>query len=893
MEGIALSKGILILLLIVAVAFSGCRGKTKEELYSEGVKQSKNANPSGAIVLMKSALEKDPNFLDARYQLALAYTATGKYEQAERELQKVLRQSPSYPGLKMRLAKLHISANKPDAAISEAQEVVKDNPGSAEALETLANAHVLKGELAQAEGYLLQTLKGEPGRTSAQVELAAVYLAGNRRDAARQVLDGILKKDQNNVRANYLLAAIEDAAGNSDAAAVIYQRIAAANPADSQALYKAGLVYLKKGDTAKAEQTAVQLEKKFPKRAEGSRLMGLVLYQKKKLPDAITTLQSSIKRQPSLEAYYFLGLSFYGRGDLESALSQFRKILDVKPDFSRARLLSATILLQQQRVDDAVTEINRVLEADHGNALAHNLLGSAYMAKGMYDEGMKELSRATELDPKIIDAHLKKGVFYFSRGKAKEAETELVTAVQVAPDVLNTRLILSAYHMRSGNFAKALSVTRAGLTGGKNDAPLYNNLARIQFAERKPAEGLKSLEKAKAADPAFLASYFNLALYQASSGNYDKALGEYAAVLRRDPGNVRAMLSSAALLQVKQKDREALTMYEKATGTKDPTAYLALAGYHSNKKAYGKALSVLDDAIKSIPRNAPAMEMKGQILLEDKEYRDAIDVFNDLESISPDRGLALKVKTYVVMKDFARAEQQARRSITLHPNSTTGYIQLASVYGSRNDLPRAIDALKRGMSVNAKDPRIAVLLGDSFARKRDFGPAMAAYREALRRSPGYAPAYFSQGVLLEMSGKKKEAAEKYQDALEKSENHVQSLNNLAYLYADGYGDPRQALPLALKAFRQEPGNPVVLDTLGYSLLKNGRGKEAKSVLEKAAALLSKNPTISYHLALAEYAAGDTRKAIARMQTTLKMGSFPESAQARSQLAVWTGPRRGK
>ena len=877
----------------MVVALSGCRGKTKEELYSEGIKQIRNANPSGAIVLMKSALEKDPNYLDARYQLALAYTATGKHEQAEKEFQKVLRQSPSYPGLKMSLAKLHNSVNKPDAAITEALAFLKENPGSAEALETLAHAQVLKGDMAQAENYLLQALKVEPGRTSAQVELAAVYLEGNRPDAARKVLAGILKSDPNNLRANYLLATIENTAGNSEAAIAIYQRIATGHPSDSQALYKAGLIYLQKGNTSKAEQAAAQLAKKFPKRAEGPRLMGLVRYQEKKLPEAITTLQSSIKLQPSLEAYYFLGLSFYGRGDLESALSQFRKILDVKPTFTRARLLSATILLQQRRVDDAITEINRVIETEPGNALAHNLLGSAYMAKGMYDEGMKELTRATKLDPKIIDAHLKKGIFYLSRGKSQEAETELVTAVQVAPDILNTRLILSAYHLRSGNFAKALSVTRKGLTGGKQDAPLYNNLARIQFAEQKSAEGLKSLEKAKTSDPAFLATYFNLAAYHAATGNYDKALEQYSAVLRLDPKNARAMLSSAALLQMKEKDGEALAMYEKATATKDPATYLALAGFHSKKKAYGKALSVLDEAIKTIPRNAPALEMKGQILVEQKEFRDAIAAFNDLESISPDRGLALKVKTYVLMKDYARAEEQARRSITLQPNSPTGYIQLASVYGSRNDLPRAIDQLKKGMSVNTKDPGIAVLLGDSFARKKEFGPAMDAYREALRRSPGYAPACFSQGVLLEMTGKKKEAAEKYRDALEKAENHVPSLNNLAYLYADGHGDPRQALPLALKAFRQEPGNPVVLDTLGYSLLKNGRGNEARKVLEKAVSLLPANPTISYHLALAENAAGDSKKAITRMQSTLKMGSFPESAQATSRLAEWSGKRGGK
>jgi tetratricopeptide (TPR) repeat protein len=436
-------------------------------------------------------------------------------------------------------------------------------------------------------------------------------------------------------------------------------------------------------------------------------------------------------------------------------------------------------------------------------------------------------------------------------------------------------------------------VTREGLTGGKKDAPLYNNMARIQFADRKPAEGLKSLEKAKSSDPAFLATYFNLAAYHASTGNYDKALGEYSAVLRMDPRNLRAMLGSAALLQVKGNEAEALAMYKRAKDTKQPAAYLSLAGYHLRKKENAKALSVLDEAISAIPRNAPAVEMKGKILLEEKKYRDAIRTFDDLESISPDRGLPLKVRTYVLMKDFAKAEEQARRSITLRPQSASGHILLASVYESRNDLPRAIEEVKRGMSTDAKDPRVAVLLGDLLVRKRDYGPAMDAYREAVRRKPDYAPAYYAQGALLELTGKKKEAVEKYRDALEKAEDHVPALNNLAYLYADGYGDLGQALRLSLTAFRLEPGNPAVLDTLGYALLKNGRAKEARKVLEKAVLLIPANPTVSYHLALAEYAAGDVRQAVARMQKTLTMGAFPESSRASSLVAEWTGKRRGK
>ncbi|MGA7827477.1 MAG: hypothetical protein WCA04_07450, partial [Geobacteraceae bacterium] len=63
---------------------------------------------------------------------------------------------------------------------------------------------------------------------------------------------------------------------------------------------------------------------------------------------------------------------------------------------------------------------------------------------------------------------------------------------------------------------------------------------------------------------------------------------------------------------------------------------------------------------------------------------------------------------------------------------------------------------------------------------------------------------------------------------------------------------------------------------------------ARKLLEKAVDLLPANPTIVYHLALAEHAAGDNDKAVARMQSTLKMGSFPDSNKAISQLAAWKG-----
>jgi tetratricopeptide (TPR) repeat protein len=72
----------------------GCNGHTKESLNEEGKRLSRQGNYNGHIVHYKNALEKDPKYLAARFNLALAYLETGKLDQAERELRKVLLQDP-------------------------------------------------------------------------------------------------------------------------------------------------------------------------------------------------------------------------------------------------------------------------------------------------------------------------------------------------------------------------------------------------------------------------------------------------------------------------------------------------------------------------------------------------------------------------------------------------------------------------------------------------------------------------------------------------------------------------------------------------------------------------------------------------------------------------------
>ena len=109
-----------LLLIAIVMSLYACKAKTGEELYTEGMRALQEGKTGSAIVLFKSALEKEQNNRDIRYRLAQAYVAVGKYETAEREYRKILLLEPSRPGLQLELARLYNRLGKPDQALEHA-----------------------------------------------------------------------------------------------------------------------------------------------------------------------------------------------------------------------------------------------------------------------------------------------------------------------------------------------------------------------------------------------------------------------------------------------------------------------------------------------------------------------------------------------------------------------------------------------------------------------------------------------------------------------------------------------------------------------------------------------------------------------------------------------------
>jgi Flp pilus assembly protein TadD len=128
----------------------------------------------------------------------------------------------------------------------------------------------------------------------------------------------------------------------------------------------------------------------------------------------------------------------------------------------------------------------------------------------------------------------------------------------------------------------------------------------------------------------------------------------------------------------------------------------------------------------------------------------------------------------------------------------------------------------------------------------------------------------------------------YEAALSKKPDFWPAANDLANLLCDRgttKAELDKALALAQNALEIHPGEPVLLDTLGWIQYRKGDLERALANLERAQAKLPDHPEINYHLGMAYLSAGKRDQAKGLLQKAVAGKSdFPGREEAGNALA---------
>ena len=92
--------------------------------------------------------------------------------------------------------------------------------------------------------------------------------------------------------------------------------------------------------------------------------------------------------------HYKQGLTLFGQQKHEEAVAEYRKALELSPDWTDCLHAVAMALSELGRHDEAIETGQRIVELDADDAFAHTSLSMFYMRKGLIPEAEAEGAKA-------------------------------------------------------------------------------------------------------------------------------------------------------------------------------------------------------------------------------------------------------------------------------------------------------------------------------------------------------------------------------------------------------------------------------------------------------------------------------------------------------------------
>jgi len=479
--------------------------------------------------------------------------------------------------------------------------------------------------------------------------------------------------------------------------------------------------------------------------------------------------------------------------------------------------------------------------------------------------------------------------------------TMMALAQQTRDPRLARRAVEMALAAKQG--AEALAATRLwrGLAPESDEAVQYFLGFAVALDDLSEAEAIFE-QRLKAAPPAARGlAMFQMQQFLLRAKDKRAAYGLEQRVLMPYDGMLETHLILAqgafALNDVAGARAEA----EKALAIK-PDSELAILTMAQVAGDINAAMTLLTGFLEKYPDAREVRAAYARVLADDKQYDAARKQFLTLLKDQPDNVATLYALGVMAMQanDLPNAEQYFTRFVTAlgdHPNDERDpskvLMILSQIAEQRGDLDTAYnwleridgggdeklylaarmkmasltarrgnvdDARRQLAELKPADPADQAQLFQADAQLlRDAGDHRAAYtvlQNAVKRYPDNPDLLYDFALVAEKVGQLALMETALRQVMIAAPDNQHAYNALGYSLAERNERLPEAYSLIDKALKMAPGDPFIMDSMGWVQFRMGNLKEAEALLRRAYALRS-DPEIAVHLGEVLFAQGDT------------------------------------
>ena len=179
------------------------------------------------------------------------------------------------------------------------------------------------------------------------------------------------------------------------------------------------------------------------------------------IPKAKAFAERAVQLDNSLaEAQTSLAYAYEELWQPEKAEDEFKRALELNPNYPTAHHWHGILLLDTGRFDEALTEAKRAQLLDPLSLAINQNVSQTYLARGEIDLAIVEARKVIELDPRYPRGHMYLGLAYIKQGNYAEAIAELRKANDLPERDRSVPGTMGYVYALAGNRVEALAILK-------------------------------------------------------------------------------------------------------------------------------------------------------------------------------------------------------------------------------------------------------------------------------------------------------------------------------------------------------------------------------------------------------------------------------------------------
>ncbi|MFQ6031455.1 MAG: tetratricopeptide repeat protein [Candidatus Zixiibacteriota bacterium] len=117
---------------------------------------------------------------------------------------------------------------------------------------------------------------------------------------------------------------------------------------------------------------------------------------------------SCANKEKQAEKHFKKGFEYQNQGNLDKALAEYQKALQLNPNYTRVYTNLGAVYLRKQNYDQAILQFKKAIELNYFDKKAHYNLGLAYLYKGEVEKAQEEVKFLKSIRSEFADVLEKK-----------------------------------------------------------------------------------------------------------------------------------------------------------------------------------------------------------------------------------------------------------------------------------------------------------------------------------------------------------------------------------------------------------------------------------------------------------------------------------------------------